>query len=203
MDEFYEQLVPSVIYKWTILNNHVDASNEQEIKFSNNQLNATIDFHQNNILELSINDNDTDEKIYYLHFEMKNIKNTVNHIQTFLSYFKNPHKEEQQLINDSRDMNILLSCSAGITTSYFASLMNDALMKLKHNIHVDAINYMELDKVIDQYDVVLLAPQIAYQYNELKKKYGNKVMIIDDTDFATYDVKSVLNKVLDNYALKA
>ncbi|MCD7808729.1 MAG: hypothetical protein LUH02_05245 [Erysipelotrichaceae bacterium] len=195
MDEFYQQLVPSIIYKWMILNNHVDADNGQEIKFSNNQLNATIDFHQNNILELSINDKDTHDNVYYLHFEMKNIKNTVKHIQTFLSYLKDPHKEEQQLVNDSKDMNILLSCSAGITTSYFASLMNDALKESKHNIHVDAISYMNLDSVIHQYDIVLLAPQIAYKYSELKEKYGNKVMVIDDTDFATYNVKHVLNEV--------
>ncbi len=194
MDEFYQQLVPSIIYKWTILNNHVDAGNEQEIKFSNNQLNATIDFHQNNILELSINEKDTNENVYYLHFEMKNIKNTVKHIQTFLSYFKDPHKEEQQLVND-RDMNILLSCSAGITTSYFASLMNDVLKESKHNIHVDAISYMNLDSIINQYDIVLLAPQIAYKYGELKEKYGNKIMVIDDKDFATYNVKHVLNEV--------
>ncbi|MCD7840632.1 MAG: hypothetical protein LUG46_08420 [Erysipelotrichaceae bacterium] len=202
MDEFYQQLVPSIIYKWTILNNHVDAGNEEEIKLSNNQLNATIDFRQDNILELSINNKDTQENVYYLHFEMKNIKTTVKHIQTFLSYLKNPHKEEKEMINDSQDMKILLSCSAGITTSYFASLMNEALKESKHNIHVDAISYMNLDSVIDQYDIVLLAPQIAYKYSELKEKYGSKVLVIDDAVFATYDVKSVLNTVF-NYSKKA
>ncbi len=195
MDDFYQQLVPSIIYKWTILNNYVDARNEQEIKFSNNQLDATIDFHENSILELSINDKSTHENVYYLHFEMKNIKNTIKHIQTFLSYLKNPHKEEKEIINDSQDMKILLSCSAGITTSYFASLMNDALKKSKHHIHVDAISYMNLDSIIDQYDIVLLAPQIAYKYSEFKEKYGSKIMVIDDTDFATYNVNHVLNKV--------
>ncbi|MCD7892672.1 MAG: hypothetical protein LUG60_03130 [Erysipelotrichaceae bacterium] len=195
MDEFYQQLVPSIIYKWTILNNHVDASNEQEIKFFNNQLDATIDFHENNILELSIDDKNTDKNVYYLHFEMKNIKTTVKHIQTFLSYLKKPHKEEKVMINDGQDMKILLSCSSGITTSYFASLMNDALKESKHNIHVDAISYMNLDSIIDQYDIVLLAPQIAYKYSELKEKYGNKIMVIDDTDFATYNVNHVLNQV--------
>lgn len=50
---------------------------------------------------------------------------------------------------------------------------------------------MEIDKVIDDYDMVLLAPQVAYLLPQLKNKYGNKIFI-DSLDFATNDFNAII-----------
>ena len=46
-----------------------------------------------------------------------------------------------------------------------------------------------------QYDYILLAPQIAYKLPEYRQKYGDRVMTVDSRDFASYDVKRVLNRL--------
>ena len=56
---------------------------------------------------------------------------------------------------------------------------------------------MEIDKVIDDYDMVLLAPQVAYLLPQLKNKYGNKIFIIDSLDFATNDFNAIIKKAVN------
>lgn len=99
-------------------------------------------------------------------------------------------------VSSHEQLKILLSCTAGLTTSYFAYLMQEALAPLKENITIDAVSYLDLDQVQQDYDVILLAPQIAYKYPELKERYGSKLMKIDTLDFATGNVNHVLNEVL-------
>lgn len=65
------------------------------------------------------------------------------------------------------------------------------------DIVVDAVGYMEIDKVIDDYDMVLLAPQVAYLLPQLKNKYGNKIFIIDSLDFATNDFNAIIKKAVN------
>ncbi len=61
-----------------------------------------------------------------------------------------------------------------------------------HDIQVDAIPVFELDQIKDDYDMILLALQIAYMYPQLKKKYGKKVMQIEAMDFATGNVYHII-----------
>ena len=56
---------------------------------------------------------------------------------------------------------------------------------------------MEIDKAIDDYDMVLLAPQVAYLLPQLKNKYGNKIFIIDSLDFATNDFNAIIKKAVN------
>ena len=48
----------------------------------------------------------------------------------------------------------------------------------------------------DQYDYILLAPQIAYKLPEYRAKYGDRVMTVDSRDFASSDVGRVLNRLV-------
>ncbi len=67
----------------------------------------------------------------------------------------------------SNTLKILLCCTSGLTTSYFAYLMpgrTTLLNQTHHCVDVDAINYLELDAIQNQYDCILLAPQIDYHY---------------------------------------
>lgn len=54
---------------------------------------------------------------------------------------------------------------------YYASLMQQA----QQNIIVDAYPIMNVEDVANDYDLILLAPQVAYMYPNLKRKFGKKV----------------------------
>ena len=65
-------------------------------------------------------------------------------------------------------------------------------------IQVDAVGYSEIDNVANEYDMILLAPQIAYMLPEYREKYGHKVMTIETVDFATGDFEGIIQKALNS-----
>lgn len=200
MNEVYYDLFPSLIYQWVAGMCHAKACPDTcSVYFCSDPYRGRIHFHEHNVVELAIEDNRTDENVFYLHFEMTDMKIIVDHIRSFF-HFLCGHTEEVSLdaskVSSHEQLKILLSCTAGLTTSYFAYLMQEALAPLKENITIDAVSYLDLDQVQQDYDIILLAPQIAYKYPELKERYGSKLMKIDTLDFATGNVNHVLNEVL-------
>lgn len=198
MNEVYNELLTPIIYKWVSAkgNSHKCKDNDS-VCFCNESYHARIDFHENNLIELSITDKKTNESLFYLHFQMHDLKTTTNNIQSFFDFLKRPTpKDEFDFRNSQKKLKILLSCTSGLTTSYYSYLMQEALDKYNHQIVVDAINYLKLDSIQDQYDYILLAPQISHLYHRLKEKYGEKVMMIDTIDFASGNVNRVLNQII-------
>lgn len=201
MREVYYDLLPSLIYRWVAGMGQAKACPEtSSVHFYSDQYHGHIQFYDQNLIELTIEDVNTSEPVYYLHFEMTDMKMITDHIQSFFRFLSGYQEEtslSKQTRNQTNQLKILLSCSAGLTSSYFADLMKQALCSIEHEITIDAVSYLDLDRFESDYDIILLAPQIAYKYPELKEKYGCKLMKIDTVDFATGNVEHVLNEVLD------
>lgn len=169
------------------------------ISFCNEAYEAFVSFHEDSLMELSIEDKKTGETPFYLHFEARDKKTACENIQAFFSFFKdkNPVREslDMSIVKNGQPMRLLVSCTSGLTSSYFAYTMKNALNKAGMDITIDAVGFTEIDKVQSQYDYILLAPQIAYKLPEYREKYGDRVMTVDSRDFASYDVTRVLNRI--------
>ena len=170
------------------------------ISFTNEAYEALVIFHENSLMELSIEDRKTGQIPFYLHFEARDPQSAGSHIQAFFEFFKAKNREEEQLDVEaakvSRPMKLLVSCTSGLTSSYCAYTMQNALEKTGINRTIDAVSYTEIDRLEGQYDYILLAPQIAYKLPEYRQKYGDKVMAVDSRDFASYDVNRVINRLV-------
>lgn len=59
--------------------------------------------------------------------------------------------------------NILLVCSAGMSTSLLVSKMKEAAKEAEIEVNINALPISECDSVIDTVDIVLLGPQVRYQ----------------------------------------
>lgn len=199
MDEVYYELLTPIVYKWvaTKEDSH-ECKDTCSVCFCNDKYHAKINFHENNLIELSVVSKKTNESVFYLHFQIHDLKTTTDNIKSFFCFLENPTEPDstEQIKPQTRNFKILLSCTAGLTTSYYAYLMQKALDQDHQHIKVDAINYLMLDKVQAQYDYILLAPQISHLYHQLRQKYGNKVMMIDAIDFASGNVNKVINQVI-------
>lgn len=143
-----------------------------------------------NIIELKIEDVIHHKNEFYLHFQMTHLKHAT---QLFYEM-----KECIQQIENQKFIHILLSCSGGLTTSYFALLLNEAIEVLHLHMQVDAIAYTQIPQVIDQYDMIFLAPQISYLLSHLKQ-LNKKIPIrsIPSQIFAKYDTKAFLDMVIN------
>lgn len=163
---------------------------------------AEIRFYLGRVAEFTVKDRKSDEILYYLHFEMMDYDTIYHHISSFV-HFLQGYRPGRRLPVEKKDkqqmepLKILISCTSGMTSSYFAWLMQAAAEKMSDRIQVEAADYMRLDEIHEKYDYILLAPQIAYKLEELKKKFGeNRVMAINVTDFASRNVDGVLEKIL-------
>ncbi len=199
MNEFYQNLLTPVVYQWVA--SHANAKKGKSccsICFCNKNYHGTIYFHADNMIELQILDIETQENLFYLHFQMKDMKMATENIIAFFNYLQKPHSDviEESHFTLKKELKILLSCTSGITTSYFAYLLENSLNQAEKHVIVDAVSYTELDQVQSDYDFIFLAPQISYKYPQMKAEYGNKVLMIDSIDFATGNIENILNIVM-------
>ena len=111
-------------------------------------------------------------------------------ISIFLCFFSTERKKGRilNLIKYSLYFNVIKLTTL---SHYYASLMQQA----QQNIIVDAYPIMNVEEVANDYDLILLAPQVAYMYPNLKRKFGKKVMEVEAMDFATGNVNHTLESI--------
>lgn len=88
-------------------------------------------------------------------------------------------------------MNIMLICSAGMSTSMMVAKMRKVA---KPGEVIEAYPYTALEEHIADFDVVLLGPQIRFRLEETKRiceEYGKKAEVIDMRTYGTMDGASV------------
>ena len=80
-------------------------------------------------------------------------------------------------------MRILLVCAAGMSTSLLVNNMKKFALK---NDLIEAYPFHELDALIDDYDVVLVGPQIRYKMNDIEKLCREKKKAVGMIEMTTY-----------------
>ncbi|PDG97157.1 PTS sugar transporter subunit IIB [Listeria monocytogenes] len=95
--------------------------------------------------------------------------------------------------------NIMLVCSAGMSTSLLVKKMTEAIEKQQVDATVIAVAEVDFDKYKGNVDVVLLAPQVRFLEKNMKRvldPLGIPVAIINGIDYGTMDGEKVLNDAL-------
>ena len=167
---------------------HINLENDQLIKLMTDYGEASIIFTEiedNIIVEFSVLSKKDNSVKFYLHFELNDEEHAKQlydeMIETLISL-----KEEKTL-------RVLLSCSAGLTTSMFAENLKSVADMLALDYQFDAVSYVSIYEVVEEYDVILLAPQIGYMFNRLKESLSDKLVLqIPTAMFASYDALSTL-----------
>lgn len=96
-------------------------------------------------------------------------------------------------------MNILLCCSAGMSTSLLVNKMKKAAVEEGLSVKIQAVATMEVRNHINEVDVILLGPQVRYQLNDIKKigdEKGIPVDTINPMHYGTCNGKEVLRTAL-------
>lgn len=98
--------------------------------------------------------------------------------------------------------NILIVCEAGISASLLVSKMLEEIKddNLKYNI--DYVPVVRINKKLaqDNYDVLLLTPQVIRHEKEIRElitkiKYKSKVVFISEEDFKYMNIPSILSSI--------
>lgn len=93
-------------------------------------------------------------------------------------------------------MNILLCCSAGMSTSLLVTKMEKEASAQGIDAKIWAVSATEAPQHIEHADVMLLGPQIRYMINEMKKlgaDHNIPVEVINQMHYGMCNGKAVLN----------
>lgn len=99
-------------------------------------------------------------------------------------------------------MNILLLCSAGLSTSIVVNKMKQALDDTQKEWRIEAHPIENLDDLINDFDVVLLGPQVAHKLKSTKANFaytGKPIELITPLDYAMGNGKKILEKAIQMY----
>ena len=149
-----------------------------------------IVIHPMEIIELMITNKADGTNQFYLHFQLKDrdhAHDLLNEmIRTLIS------------LKDEQKTRILLTCSSALTTSFFAEKLNEAARSLQLDYTFDAVSInMIYDEGFD-YDVILLAPQVGYEYKRMKEIFKKQLVIKLPADlFARYNTGGVFRLIVE------
>ena len=96
-------------------------------------------------------------------------------------------------------VNIMLVCSAGMSTSLLVSKMNKVAKEKNLDVNVIAVAEADVKNNVDKADIVLLGPQVRYLLPKMKELMGPRnvpVDVVNTIDYGTMNGEKVLEQAL-------
>lgn len=100
---------------------------------------------------------------------------------------------------------VMLICNAGMSSSVMAKKTTQLLQEKGHDIHLDSTTIASADKVFasDEYELILVSPQIRMKFDEYSKKAEKNNKKIAQVAFDAYapipsGIEKMANLVLEN-----
>lgn len=191
VDEFLRDIHCKVFYRWVYYQLSPDYKIKEEwyrndltLMIETETSRCEITFYELDIVEFRISNLLSDETIFYLHFQMNSLAHAVE--------LFNEMKDSLLEASDKSALKILLCCSGGMTTGFFSAELQEYSIQHHLRYQVSASGYQRLYQQGQDYDIILLAPQIAYVYSQVKSIFSDKIIIkIPPKIFAKYDVSGI------------
>ena len=141
-----------------------------------------------NIVEMAVVNKITAEAVFYLHFELKDMNHAKGLFEEMISAVL-----KQKNANTTK---VLLCCYSAITTHYFLDKLRNANDLLNLDMEFSAVSYNDLYVNAYSNDVILLAPQIGFEYEKVKEILSGKIVrVIPTSVFGAYDVSGLIRFV--------
>ncbi len=147
------------------------------------------------IVELHIEEKATGEAKFFLHFHPVDRSHSIQlfheMVQALLS-IQGHHRTE-----------VLLCCTAGMTTSFFAERLNQVAEAMGLDWTFSAVSVTEAYEHGRDKAAILIAPQIGYQAERVQQVMGDvPVLKIPTATFAAYDAAGCLEWVREELAVR-
>lgn len=96
-------------------------------------------------------------------------------------------------------MKVLLVCNAGMSTSILVQKMEAAAKEQNIDLTIAAMAFTQAEKLIQDWDVVMLGPQVRHQLKGIEKAADGKVPVevINMRDYGTMNGANVLKRAIE------
>ena len=170
MEDFLKDVYTSIYKKW-ILFQQIDncqimlsSKDQNKIILETKYGVANVIFYKFNIIELNVISKIDQESGFFLHFQMNNINHAINLFYEMVECLKTLIKKPK--------IKILLCCSGGLTTTYFAYKIDEAIQLFALDYEIAATGYNELFKKGEQYDVKEILNLVDQELIKKRNKNG-------------------------------
>ena len=170
MEDFLKDVYTSIYKKW-ILFQQIDncqimlsSKDQNKIILETKYGVANVIFYKFNIIELNVISKIDQESCFFLHFQMNNINHAINLFYEMVECLKTLIKKPK--------IKILLCCSGGLTTTYFAYKIDEAIQLCALDYEIAATGYNELFKKGEQYDVKEILNLVDQELIKKRNKNG-------------------------------
>ena len=95
--------------------------------------------------------------------------------------------------------NIVLLCQWGASTGMMCEKISEAAKEKGIDVVANAYAVTDIQKVINDADIILLGPQVRFKMNSLLKEYGNRgipFMVMKPEDYGRLNGENILNAAL-------
>lgn len=191
MDDYLREIQTLIFRKWIFMQDrdyydlYQSETDKDAIIIENDYCYSYVTFNPQSIIELCVMNKTTNEMAFYLHFQFKTLKHAI-------SLFNEMDECIKKMFNQPI-CRILLCCSGGMTTAFFADKIKNGIKLLNLNMEVAATSYQKLYNEGQNYDVILLAPQVSYVKLQVEKVFKNKIVLKIPTQiFASYNVGALI-----------
>jgi cellobiose-specific phosphotransferase system component IIB len=141
------------------------------------------------IVEMSVTEDQTSESLFFLHFELED-----------LSRAQELYREMESVIlncGERTTTRVLLCCTTGMTTTLFASKLQEAADTLSLDYTFEAMALADAKATDVRFDAVMLAPQVGFQRREVKRSFPDCVVFeIPAKVFGAYDAAGALRMLM-------
>ncbi len=168
----------------------IEEKSEDEIDFATDCAVGHVQFYhlEYEICALTIESEKADEPLFFLHFEIKDLEHAKELFTQMIASLKKAGEDTK--------VKVLLSCTSGFTTSFFAEKLNGAVQTLGLDYDFSAVPYTNLFEAAMDKDVIMLAPQIGYLLKKAQEVLKDKIIIQIPADvFATYNVTRTVDLI--------
>lgn len=99
-------------------------------------------------------------------------------------------------------MKILLVCAGGMSTSILMKKMENYWREAGEDLDIKAVGLSEYQDVYQNYDIVLMGPQVSYRLKEVKENTGLPCSAIQSFDYAIANCPNIMKLAKKLYAEK-
>ena len=185
MDEFLREIHIAILREWLLIQNHeswlIQRDEDNNIIIDTRYGTGHILFYKNSIIELNVIDKQRQESCFFIHFQINGFHHALGLIKEM--------KECLESMSAHHKVKVLLSCTSGLTTGYFAQKLQEGAQLLGKDMEFRAVSYRELFDVAYDQELILLAPQVSYMQSKVQAVLKDKlVLTLNSTLFGKYDV---------------
>ena len=167
----------------------LERTSDDQYTLTTDAAKATVNFWDD-IIELNVINLAKDEEVFALHFQLRD--DDWEHGEDLYGEMVAALLAQQA----RKTVDVLLTCSSAMTTTLFAQKLDKVAKTMGRDYTFTAVAVRNIYRDGANYDVVLLAPQVSFLYENVKAALRGTVVIeIPPSIFGSYDAAATIELV--------